>query len=307
MTQATIVQGHAEIEDGRRKIGGRVLVGSTGSDDTDAALAVGGRLAERDGGTLLAVAVVEPVPAYALGLAQIAIADVEHTRYAAMTRALRLQLERVGQGAQWQWGVRVGHAAEQILQAAAAEGATLIVLGLHHAGALDRVFGGETTLHVVRHSPVPVLAVPSLGTPLRRALVAVDFSETSNAAARLAASLLGDGASLTLAHVQPFAEAHVGDRTSWGEIYADGARRHLAELRDQLDDHRRVRTDTALLVGEPAKALAEFAVRGAYDVLAIGAHEQSALERLLVGSVTTHLVRGASCALLVAPAVPADA
>lgn len=302
MTQATIVQG-SEIEVGRRKLGGRVLVGSTGGDDTDAALGLAGRLAERDGGTLFAVAVVEAMPAYALGLAQIAMADVEHTRFAAMTRALRLQLERVGQGAQWQWAVKVGHTAEQILQAAAAEGASLIVLGLHHASPLDRVFGGETTLHVVRHSPVPVLAVPPLGTSLRRALVAVDFSETSNAAARLAAELLGDGGSLTLAHVQPFADVSVSDRTSWGEIYADGARRHLAELRDQLDDHRRGRTDTALLVGEPAKALAEFAARGAYDVLAIGAHEQSALERLLVGSVTTHLVRAASCALLVAPAV----
>ena len=303
MTQATITQSHVDVEVGERRLGARVVVGTTGTVSSDAALAIAGRLAARDGGTLQAVAVVEAMPAYAVGLAEIAVADVEHARRAAMTRSLRLQLERVGEGAQWDWTVARGHPADAILEAAAADDASLIVLGLHHAGALDRVFGAETTLHVIRRSRVPVLAVPALGRTPRRVLVAVDFSATSIAAAHLAAALAGDNGSLTLAHAQPFDDTHVEHRVTWGEIYADGARRHLAELREQLDEGRRGRTDTALLVGEPAKALAEFAARGQYDVLAIGAHEQTALERLLVGSVTTHLVRGASCALFVAPAV----
>lgn len=302
MSQATVILGDTEI-DVERRLGARVIVGTTGAESSDAALAIAGKLAERDGGTLHAVAVVEPMPAYAVGLAEIAVADVEHARRAAATRALRLQLERVGEGAQWQWSVARGHPTDAILEAAAADDASLIVLGLHHARALDRVFGAETTLHVIRRSPIPVLAIREVGRTPRRALVAVDFSATSVGAARLAAALVGETGSLTLAHAQPFEDARVEHRVTWGEIYADGARRHLAELRDQLDEGRRGRTDTALLVGEPAHALAEFAARGRYDVLAIGAHEQTALERLLVGSVTTHLVRGASCALLVAPAV----
>lgn len=301
MTQATKSPDVAEALGSRPPLGGRVLVATRGDEASDAALAIAGRLVERDGGALHALAVVDRLPAYAVGLAEIAVADVEAERRAATAHALRRQVERVGEGAQWTWTLVTGDPAERIVGVAAAERSTLVVLGLEHHGPVERVLGGETALHVIRNAKVPVLAAPPGAVFPRRALVAVDFSATSVAAARLATMLLDSNGSLTLAHVQPFVPVRTEDRVSWGELYAEGARRRLTELRDHLEDGWRGHTDTELLTGDPSNALLEYARTGGYDVLAIGSHAQGAIERLLVGSVSTHLVRGARCALLVAP------
>jgi nucleotide-binding universal stress UspA family protein len=55
--------------------------------------------------------------------------------------------------------VAVGKPAREILQVAAAEGADLIVMGVHGHNVLDRLFFGSTAHHVVRAAACPVLTV----------------------------------------------------------------------------------------------------------------------------------------------------
>jgi nucleotide-binding universal stress UspA family protein len=56
-----------------------------------------------------------------------------------------------------------------------------------------------------------------------------------------------------------------------------------------------------LLHGDPAAELLAFAEQLQVDMIAAGTHGRSALGRLMLGSVSTKLIRTASCAVLVAP------
>jgi K+-sensing histidine kinase KdpD len=59
--------------------------------------------------------------------------------------------------------VRQGNAAEQIINYANEEKSDLIVLSARHHSFRGGTFFGRTTELVVRHAPLPVLAVPILG------------------------------------------------------------------------------------------------------------------------------------------------
>jgi nucleotide-binding universal stress UspA family protein len=61
------------------------------------------------------------------------------------------------------------------------------------------------------------------------------------------------------------------------------------------------------LHGEPAHELLAFADQYHIDLVAAGAHGRSALGRLVMGSVSTKLVRTAHCWVLVAPPEPKSA
>jgi nucleotide-binding universal stress UspA family protein len=62
--------------------------------------------------------------------------------------------------------------------------------------------------------------------------------------------------------------------------------------------------ETVVLTGRPASALVQFAERVGADLITAGSHGHGRLERLLLGSVSTGIVRNANCAVLVVP--PAD-
>lgn len=62
-----------------------------------------------------------------------------------------------------------------------------------------------------------------------------------------------------------------------------------------------VNVEYVTLHGEPANELIAFANQFKIDLIAAGAHGRSALGRLLLGSVSSKLVRTAQCSVLVAP------
>jgi len=67
-------------------------------------------------------------------------------------------------GVVWSESVASGKPYREILAAADAQGADLIVMGIHGQNPIERMFFGSTALHVVQQSPCPVLTVrPSLG------------------------------------------------------------------------------------------------------------------------------------------------
>ena len=89
--------------------------------------------------------------------------------------------------------VRSGYPPRVLAASAAAHGA-LLVVGLGRSGVRDRLRGDESTLRLVREARTPVLAVSAgCEIPPRRIVLAVDFSETSLAAARIALGLAARG------------------------------------------------------------------------------------------------------------------
>lgn len=290
----------------RRALGSRVLIATTGATSADSVVRLGGLLADRAGGTVTVLAVVDPVPAYAAAMTEFAVPDIDHERRAATALDVRAQIERVVGEVQWPVTVVVGHTADAIVSAARRTKASVIVLGLGRHRMVDRLLGGETALHVARHAPVPVLVVPPDVAELpTRAVAAIDFSETSERAAFLAAELVGTHGTVTLVHAQPFAadDGPRADRVAWVSLYAEGAARRLERLRARLVRIGGVaNAEARLLTGEPAHVMLDLVGAERVGVLAIGMHGDTGMERLLVGSISTHLMRVAPCAVLVSPA-----
>jgi nucleotide-binding universal stress UspA family protein len=224
--------------------------------------------------------------------------DLERQR-----RRIGEELARAGRP-DWPITVVAGSPAGQIAETARKLGATLIVMGIGRHAPIDRLMGSETALEVIQLTDIPVLAVArGLGSVPARALAAVDFTTQSETAARVAAELLTDDGTLLLAHV----------RSDWVEsidplipvdIYAAGVERKFDEMERRLAVGHVAPpvVERGTGSGDVAPELLRIAADRTVDLIAVGAHAHSRLERLFLGSVAAKLLRGAHCSVLVIPA-----
>jgi nucleotide-binding universal stress UspA family protein len=202
----------------------------------------------------------------------------------------------------WSRDTVVGAPASEIVRIADSRGSDLIVLGLRPHAFFDRLFRDETALSVMRHAPVPVLAVTPLLTRLpRRIAVAIDFSRASIAAARAALTLLADGGSLMLVYVEPPGEPTSPAAEGFTTIYTQGVAAAFTRLRSELASRTNARIETVVLRGGVAAELQSFAYRAEVDLLAVGSQRHSIARQAVVGSVTSALARAATTSLLVIP------
>jgi nucleotide-binding universal stress UspA family protein len=153
----------------------------------------------------------------------------------------------------WEKVAITGTPSAEINEIAERWGATMLILGLGHHNRLDRIFGNETAIAVMRHARIPFVAVPATSRGLPEvALVAMDFTDASRAAANLAAQLVPQHGTLYVAHVCGFggASAEPGDLI---DLYRAGAKAKLdavvAKLRHQAD----CSIESMLVEGEPPK------------------------------------------------------
>jgi len=179
--------------------------------------------------------------------------------------------------------------------------ASLIVVGMRPQRAIDRLFGHETAIAIARRASVPVLAVTRRCETLpERVLVGVDFTESSRRAGELAGQLIAESGEIVLAHIPPFA-AFEGAGESWVSVYMTGAADRLEEERITLARLTRRRVRTILGKGEPGEQLLKLARKMCCDTIAVGAHAQGFVDRVLLGSIATRVLRAATCSVLVAP------
>jgi nucleotide-binding universal stress UspA family protein len=177
----------------------------------------------------------------------------------------------------------------------------MIVAGLGRHRVTDRVFGDETALRLIRSADVPVYAAAT-GTARapRRIVVAMDFSETSLRAARLSLAVAAKGATVYLAHVAP-RDSSWADLKGWGTTYKVSVGDALQRTREQLRIPDGMTVQNVLLQGDPATELLAFATSVNADLIATGSHGHGFVARMLVGSVTTRLVRCSTCSVLTVP------
>ena len=279
-------------------------IATDGTNDSDGAVRVGHALAQRDGVTADLFSVVEPPPFVDLDGTPIPDTDqlVAIAREARGTMLLA-QRDRTHPGIHdWPYTLAVGPRVETIVERARETGASMILLGLGAHGVAARLSMRETALRVIRTAGKPVLAVPSdaWGVP-HSVLVATDFTASSEHAARAALELLGGEGTLYIAHVTPRVAIPQGDTRSWDEIMTGAVIPKLEALVRRLDPSPAIRVEYVLLHGDPAHELAVVAGQRGIDLIAAGTHGRSALGRLVMGSVSTKLVRTAKCWVLVAP------
>ena len=181
-----------------------VLVATDGTPAALGALCFAKALADQKDYRIHVLGVVEPVPVFDAGF-MVALPELElyESRQDALMREISEQVEEVTQGiGGWSISVQAGVPAPRIVKHAEELGSEFILIGLGRHGPMDRVFGTETALQVIRVSQMPVLAVPESFQNLpRSAVLGVDFSLFSARAAHAATALLDPPWDAHLVHV----------------------------------------------------------------------------------------------------------
>lgn len=208
-----------------------------------------------------------------------------------------------------------GDAATEILAKADAERSDLIVLGTHGRSGLERLLLGSVTENVLRKARCPVLTVPprlagAAAAPtvtFRRVVCGVDFSECSMRALEYAMSMAQEAnAQLTVLHViEPIptipADASIyAGATSVREYIAAAEEEGRERLRRAIPESVRgfCQLETAQSVGEPYREILRIATEQAADLIVLGVHGRGAVNLMVFGSTTQHVVREAACPVL---------
>lgn len=290
---------------GRR--GAIILMGTDGTERSDGALRVAAARAEATGATLELMTVIQEEPILATD--NIYFGDAETLRRRTTRRKeVEAQIARVlGRDAILSVTVLDGNPAYAISRVAIERHASLIVVGLGRHLIAQRLFSDETALQLARIARVPVLAVPADAcTAPRHAVVAIDFSEISTRAAQSAIEAVSDDGRVELVHVMP----HVHEdafAVEAEEPYERWAEEQLAAVAKRLVVPEGVAVTRVALRGRPAFALLDYATHVGADLISTGTHGRGFVARTLLGSVTTKLLRGATCTLLTVPRDPLPA
>jgi nucleotide-binding universal stress UspA family protein len=196
--------------------------------------------------------------------------------------------------------LRHHNAAVAVTDYAGEVGAKLCVVGTHGRTGLSRVLAGSVAERVVRHAPCDVLSVPATkadatdALPIKHVMVGTDFSDPSKHAMD-AAKWIGDkmDAELTLVHA-----LDSSDETGPG-LEESELKRRLWDALSTIRAERfakNPRVNIVVLDGDSAAtAMCEHAADKGVDLLVVGSHGRTGLERLLIGSVAERVVRFASC------------
>jgi nucleotide-binding universal stress UspA family protein len=136
---------------------------------------------------------------------------------------------------------------------------------------------------------------------MKKILCPVDLSETSARALQVAMHVAEqEDAALTVLRVhQPHAVAAIEDLgDDFQPVLERGDR---VAFRQWLEEQRAATTrvlDEQFAVGEPASTIVDKAAEGDFDLIVIGNKGRSAINRFLLGSVTTKVVHHAACNVL---------
>ena len=281
-----------------------ILVATDGAPNSDAALVLGWVIAERTQARMDVVTTYQRLPAHPAEVAPpVEEPDLERMLREDLCDRVQRQLVRVGVSVPPdRLLLRTGHPGATVIRTAEETGVQLVVLGLRPHGVVQRVLGPETALHIIHGASVPVLAVANrLRWLPPRAVVAVDFSDSSARAAQTTMDLLGSGGSVVLAHVAPRTTIPFAAPTSWEETLGGGLAERLHAFERRLRVPSGMTVERVILRGDPASEIMALTERARAELIATGSHGRSAAGRALLGSVATALLRDAGCSVLVVP------
>jgi nucleotide-binding universal stress UspA family protein len=204
-----------------------------------------------------------------------------------------------------------GDPREQIVEAAREWKTDLLVMGARGLGSFAGAMLGSVSMAALRWAHCPVLVVKGGTRPLRRAVVAIDGSKDSLAAARFLATLpFRSPIAMRLLAVLESPPALTPGEALRPVVLADpgtlfGERR--AELEGILDrvafDLRPVAKDVerSVAIGRPAKEIVSAANEVGVDLMVVGSRGLGQVGRWLLGSVSERVIHEVQCPVLVVP------
>ena len=143
------------------------------------------------------------------------------------------------------------------------------------------------------------IPTPKLARRIRRILLATDLSTASEGATEQALDLAGDLAAdlLVVSVIDP--GAHPSSPTLARLDQRRAAREAVAQAIVVNGRRAGVKVNFLVWEGEPGPAIVEAAIAEAADLLVVGTHGRSRVGRLVLGSVSDHVVRHAPCPILI--------
>lgn len=277
-----------------------VAVGESGAHVVRAAAA----LAPLFGHHVHVFSAIEPLPAEVFAGEPIPIPPglEEQREQGRIQRVAAMLADVEREGHDWPLEVEHGEPAGAIVRRARELDASLIVIGIGRHRPVDRIVAGEMTLRVIRRTSCPVLAVAGeLAHRPREVLVATDFSAQSLYAAETALPLLADDAVIHVVHVwQPSASA---DPTTYAveDDYSRALPERLARFVAALHVPTGMTVRSSVREGRSVSQLVAYAEEHHVDLVVAGRQGLNPIARLFVGSVSSALLRAATCSVLVTP------
>jgi nucleotide-binding universal stress UspA family protein len=206
---------------------------------------------------------------------------------------------------------RRGDPAEAILRVAEDQAADLVVVGSRGLSTVARFFLGSVAERVARHALCPVLLVRPGHTQLNQVLVGVDGSDRSDQSIQwLRQFPLPGGCQVQIVTVLPSVEevARANLLLPFGQSYRSAhslaerqehqIEKHLDTLADRLTDSGK-QAAAEIRDGDPALELIQGAEENQADLVVVGSHGHSAVERFFMGSVSEKVLRHAPCSVMI--------
>jgi nucleotide-binding universal stress UspA family protein len=194
--------------------------------------------------------------------------------------------------------------------------ADLILVGSSRHGHVGQVLAGSTGVALLHGSPCAVGVAPKgyrdhPETGFSTIVVGVDGGpealQALMAARELASSTSATLRLVTVSKPPAHGWSAKGGDAGWHELKEaidDQMRERLAEARELVSEG--IHAEATFISGDPVEALSNLA-QSPGTVLVVGGRGYGPLRRVLLGSVSTALVRSAPCPLLVTPrGMPTD-
>ncbi len=282
----------------------KILLATDGSEYSEGAIREAIRLAKKCSGRLSAISVVESNPEFETLAPQI----VENREKAARQNLDAVQTRARQEGVECDTIIHEGEESyKYIVDEALKNKSTMIVMGRRGRTGLKRLVMGSVTARVIGHAHCNVLVVPKTAQlEFRSIVVATDGSKYSEASASDAIGLAKrNGSSLTVISVVPSElmtamdlDFTLNQKELLVEKEMHEAEKHAKAVKEAAQKEG-VTAKAFVLSGKPADAIIETAKEANADLIVVGSHGRTGLEKLLMGSVAERVIVLATCAVLV--------
>jgi nucleotide-binding universal stress UspA family protein len=278
----------------------KILVGYDDSDQAKDALAFGKQLADATGADLVAAGVFQFDPIWG--------GHDPHFRDAEIEYARRIEAAAKAAGAEAE-ATPSSSPARGLHELAEEIGADLILVGSARHGRVGQILAGSVGVALLHGSPCAVGIAPMgyrerLADGITSVAVGFDGSEESGlaliAATQLASQIDAKLTLVAVAEPPPISMGKGGNagRHELTDAIQEEIRNRLAQARETVPDD--IEAEAMLITGDPVEALTD-ATGMSGNILVVGSRAYGPLRRVLLGSVSTKLVRSARCPLIVTP------
>ena len=285
----------------------RLLLATDGSLFSEGAIREAIRLAKRCSSKLAAISVIETNPEYETIAPQL----LEKAEKAARGHLESVKAQAKKEGVEITTSILEGEDSYNFISDEAVKNkTTMIIMGRRGKTGLKRLVIGSTTARVIGHAPCNVLVVPQAAqVEFKNILVATDGSRYAAAAASEAIGIAKKNKSklIVLAVVpsesmQPMDIVHSQmSRDAIAEKELSVAENSAKAVKEAAQKEG-VAVEAFIMGGKPADAIVQTAKEKNVDVIMLGSHGKTGIDKLLMGSVAERVIVLSACAVLVVKA-----